>query len=248
MAVVSLPVRDVLVERLDRRFYPGIRGNWDDTLLFEQVRRYSPRPQRVLDLGAGAGIVRQMDLRALGADVHGLDPDARISSNPLLDRACIGNGEALPYRDASFDAVVADNVMEHLADPEAVLREVRRVLRPAGLFHFKTPNRAHYVSLLARFTPYSVHQAIAAARGRRHEDTFVTWYRANSRRVVRRLAGSTGFVVEDLRLIEGRPEYCRINTALYACGIVYERLVNATDALAPLRVVLIGTLRKTRVP
>jgi ubiquinone/menaquinone biosynthesis C-methylase UbiE len=237
-------MREPLVERLDHRFYPGIRGNWDDTLLLDQVRHYSSHAERVLDLGAGAGIVRQMDLRALATSIHGVDLDRRIASNPLLHHACIGNGEALPYADASFDVVVADNLMEHLTDPEVVLREVRRVLRPRGLFHFKTPNRAHYVPMLARWTPHAVHQAIAAARGRSHEDTFVTRYRANSRRAIRRLAASTGFGVESLRLVEGRPEYCRINTALYACGIAYERLVNSTDALAALRVVLIGTLRR----
>jgi SAM-dependent methyltransferase len=42
--------------------------------------------------------------------------------------------KGLPFRDASFDVVVCEQVMEHLDDPAALVREAARVLRPGGLF------------------------------------------------------------------------------------------------------------------
>ena len=53
----------------------------------------------------------------------------------------IGVGEALPYDDATFDAVICVDVLEHVRDLEQVLVEVARVLRPGGLFLFDTINR-----------------------------------------------------------------------------------------------------------
>ena len=50
-------------------------------------------------------------------------------------------GEALPYDDARFDAVVCADVLEQVADLHKVMAEVARVLRPGGLFLFDTINR-----------------------------------------------------------------------------------------------------------
>jgi 2-polyprenyl-6-hydroxyphenyl methylase/3-demethylubiquinone-9 3-methyltransferase len=53
----------------------------------------------------------------------------------------VGVGEALPYDDSSFDAVVCVDIPEHIADLHKVLSEVARTLRPRGLFLFDTINR-----------------------------------------------------------------------------------------------------------
>ena len=53
----------------------------------------------------------------------------------------VGVGEALPYDNASFDAVVCVDVLEHVTDLQKVLQEVARCLRPGGLFLFDTINR-----------------------------------------------------------------------------------------------------------
>lgn len=50
-------------------------------------------------------------------------------------------GEALPYDDARFDAVVCADVLEQVADLHKVMAEVARALRPGGLFLFDTINR-----------------------------------------------------------------------------------------------------------
>ena len=51
-------------------------------------------------------------------------------------------------------------------------------------------------------------------------------------------------VVQDLQLVEGRPEYMRIAAPLYLLGILYERIVNSTELLSGMRILLIGTLVK----
>ena len=98
-----------------------------------------PPGQRVLDLGCGPGD----NLARLGR--YGAVP---IGVEPVLVRAREANGrapcaaavgEALPWRDGSFDAVYVSHVLHHARDLSAVLREAERVLRPGGrLFVIET--------------------------------------------------------------------------------------------------------------
>jgi len=101
----------------------------------------------VLDIGAGNGGVAFAFANCRTNRVTTLD----IVPNPQL-RECrnalhlplesvVGDGGRLPFADASFDIVLLFDVFEHLAQPEAVGREVMRVLRPGGVCLVTTPAR-----------------------------------------------------------------------------------------------------------
>ncbi len=231
-----------LVGWLDQRCYSGFDDNWDDQLFADAIRPRIGPESVILDLGAGAGIVEALNFRGVAAKACGVDPDERVLENPYLDEGRVGFGEDIPYPDDTFDVVFSDNVLEHLENPQAVFDEVARVLKPGGRFLFKTPNRRHYVPLVARVTPHWFHQFYNGLRGREPEDTFPTQYRANTLEDVRRYANAAGLRVRSLRLIEGRPEYLRINPLTYAVGAAYERLVNSVSSLEQFRVLLVGEL------
>jgi SAM-dependent methyltransferase len=229
---------------IDRNCYPNIQSNWDDEIFRDRILARIGRDSVVLDLGAGAGIVEQMNFRGLAHRVCGVDLDARVVNNPLLDEARVADAGGIPYEAGVFDVVFSDNVLEHLDAPRQVFGEIARVLKPGGLFLFKTPNRWHYVSTIARLTPHTFHQFVNKLRGRVEIDTFPTLYRANTKRDVTLLATKAGLVVANLERIEGRPEYLRMSGLTYLLGTAYERLVNATGLLAPFRVLLLGELCK----
>lgn len=231
---------------LDRGRYRAFETRWDDRLLRAAVLREIGPDKDLLDLGAGAGIVPEMNFKGHARRVCGVDPDPRVAANPNLDDGREGIGESIPYADASFDVVVSDNVLEHLDDPVSVFREVRRVLRPGGVFLAKTPNRWHYVAIGASITPHSFHRKFNEARGRASVDTFPTRYRANSRGQLARIARDAGLELVSVDFFEGRPEYLRRWGALYLLGAAYEWIVNSTRLLAPVRVVLIAKLKRPR--
>jgi ubiquinone/menaquinone biosynthesis C-methylase UbiE len=109
----------------------------------EMIRMAELRPgQQVLDIGCGTGNL----LLALGrersdVELAGLDPDARALARAArkAHRAGMaaswrpGFAQDLPYPDGSVDRVFSSLMLHHLHDKDALLAEVRRVLRPDGL-------------------------------------------------------------------------------------------------------------------
>jgi SAM-dependent methyltransferase len=95
--------------------------------------RMKDRKARILDVGCGTGA--NLLLLSQYGDAEGVD----ISEDALsfcrergLKQVKLGAAEQLPYDDASFDLVTALDVVEHLDDDVAGLKEIRRVLRPGG--------------------------------------------------------------------------------------------------------------------
>lgn len=233
-----------LVHWLDVKFYPHSLDNWDDHELKKRVLKTTDSKDFVLDLGAGVGLLPFMDFRPAADVVIGLDVNREITSNRLVDYPVLGDALLLPFSDASFDAVIANNLLEHLREPAPVFAEVARVLKPGGRFLFKTPNKRHYVPLTARLVPDSFHAALVSSRGRSRKDVFPTRYQANTSEAVRELAKGAELETVSIDLIEGRPEYCRVFWLLYIFGIMFERAVNSFASLAKYRVVILGELRK----
>jgi ubiquinone/menaquinone biosynthesis C-methylase UbiE len=98
---------------------------------------------RLLDVGCGPGSITIGFARVLTpGEVMGLDREpsaveaarALVSDRHLVNlRFEVGMAEALPFPDASFTAVFAHTLLEHVPDPSRVLREMRRVLAPGGV-------------------------------------------------------------------------------------------------------------------
>jgi 2-polyprenyl-3-methyl-5-hydroxy-6-metoxy-1,4-benzoquinol methylase len=105
-------------------------------------KRYVGGPGRkVLDLGCRDGALTQAFLA--GNEVTGVDADqeALAAAAKLgIETRWADLDQPLELGDDSFDVVVAGELLEHLRDPQALVAEIRRVLRPGGTFVASVPN------------------------------------------------------------------------------------------------------------
>ncbi len=235
-------------ERFLEKFYRSKSAWIDGTTEFHILcSERIAKGGKILEIGAGPSNKTSRFLATLG-DVVGLDIDGEVTGNDALKQAVVCTGTEYPFPDASFDAVVSNYVLEHVAAPQAHLREVYRVLKPGGCYIFRTPNLYHYVSLIARATPHWVHMGLVhrldgRVSGERH-DPYPTFHRMNSRQKIRQFAASIGFTVEELRMVEKEPSYGMVARPVFLLFMSYERIVNSTDALAGLRANIFGVLSK----
>lgn len=100
--------------------------------------------ERVLDCGCGMGFYLMAMQRLRTLRLVGLDSDAERlawAEREGVDAELLhGDAQHLPFADGSFDKVLMSEVLEHLSDDRAALREVARVLRPGGVLAMSVPN------------------------------------------------------------------------------------------------------------
>jgi demethylmenaquinone methyltransferase / 2-methoxy-6-polyprenyl-1,4-benzoquinol methylase len=106
------------------------------------VSAVDPRDgQRVLDVATGTGMVAAELLSRAGCSVVGIDQSAEMLAGARARFAAAdstrvelveGQAEALPFADASFDALTFTYLLRYVDDPAATVRELARVLRPGG--------------------------------------------------------------------------------------------------------------------
>jgi SAM-dependent methyltransferase len=152
------------------RFMPGL-PDADPRLRAEHVLRYAAacrliRGGRVLDMACGEGYGAAM-LAEVAAEVVGLDISEEAIAHATnayrhVPHLSFGTASAasLPHDEESFDAVVSFETIEHLteADQARFVKEVRRVLRPGGLFIASTPNRSNYAESRTEFNPFHLRE------------------------------------------------------------------------------------------
>ena len=134
-----------------------------------------------------------------------------IRNNPYLDSGVVYDGtDFLGIGDDHIDVAVADWVNEHIINPTKHFQEVGRVLKPGGLYIFRTVNLCHYKALAAWLTPHWAH--VPLVRWLRHSvredyDAYRTYYRANTRRWIEVLCRQAGLAPVSYDVIESRPVY-----------------------------------------
>jgi ubiquinone/menaquinone biosynthesis C-methylase UbiE len=187
-----------------------------------------PKGERLVEVGAGFGrlagqyagyrsvVLFDESAALLDAAREQLGGDARFEF-------VLGEAHQLPFGDATFDTVVCVRVMHHIVDPENVLREFARVLRPGGSLVLEFANK-HHLKAIARW-------AVRRQRWSPFSEEpyeYLPLHFDHSPRHIRRLLPAAGFALGPQRAV-----------SLFRLGVLTERL--------PLRL-LAGLERRLQSP
>jgi SAM-dependent methyltransferase len=110
---------------------------------YRDITRHFRPDAKLLDVGCGTGWLAEHFSDYIGIDGSPEAVAAALSKGRSIVQGDVD--EPLPFEDASFEGVVLKDLLEHVADPVAVVRETHRVLRPGGRVFASSPDAQRWV-------------------------------------------------------------------------------------------------------
>jgi SAM-dependent methyltransferase len=164
-------------------YYGSARG--------EVISELKPPLGRILDIGCGEGAAAAL-LRAAGASwICGIEimPTPAAIAAERYDQVIVGDAlDSLAQVSGPFDTILCYDVLEHLVDPGAVLREARQIVGPGARLHISVPNARHY-SLVRDLT---LRGTFGYTSSGHRDETHLRWF---TRRDMTELLASHGWRV-----------------------------------------------------
>jgi ubiquinone/menaquinone biosynthesis C-methylase UbiE len=163
-----------------REYFDHLSDHWDEfyetdrvrPLLKEGLRAFAVDPQEhVIDLGCGTGVLLGCLLDHLGpaGRVHAVDFSAKMiekakaKHNDRRVNFLTADARSIPVPDASIDRVICFSAWPHFPDPEPVIKELLRVLKPGGRLHIWHVDSREKINDIHKHAHQSVHHDVLEA-------------------------------------------------------------------------------------
>jgi 2-polyprenyl-3-methyl-5-hydroxy-6-metoxy-1,4-benzoquinol methylase len=218
------------LEYTGERFIPEERGKIE----LEHVHRYIfasdlVKGKTVLDIACGEGYGSDL-LAGFASNVIGVDisNEAIIHAKEKYKKANLeykqGSCDAIPLVDSSIDVVVSFETIEHHDKHEAMLSEIKRVLKPSGILIISSPEKHEHTDILGYNNPYHVKELY------RHEfDNLISRYFKNMEYYGQRVIYGSAILKED------SPSFIHITDINNATSL------KSSDLRQPLYIIAIAT-------
>lgn len=146
-------------------------GKEKNRWILEKLEQYFGRRKiKILDIACGGGfltnLLAEQNYEVSGIDISpsSIDVAREYDLTHSVDYQ-VAEANHLPYRNETFECVTCMDFLEHVEDPEAIIQEAMRVLKPGGLLFFHTFNRnllskllvIHGVEILVKHCPQNLH-------------------------------------------------------------------------------------------
>lgn len=184
---------------LQKRIIPNLKFN---QLFYEDfIRSFASETTTWLDAGCGHHILpswrlsQECELVKRVNKVVGCDIDDSIRQHRTIRNRVVCNLEYLPFKNNSFNLVTTNMVVEHLSEPASVFLEFKRILIDQGVLIIHTPNLWSGLPFISKLIPQKIkNYFISKIEGRVENDIFPTKYRANTKKKIKKLLNTQGFM------------------------------------------------------
>lgn len=233
----------------NRFFYRTTHRPHHFELYKDRVRNAAVGAERIVHLGAGSLALDQIcEMDLSGKTVFAVEPDAdALAANPSPQKI-LASGESIPLPSGAIDMIVSEYVVEHLVDPDAVLREAHRLLRPGRRFIFLTPNLLSYSGFVTHVTPQWLHrrflQRLLELGASANERPYPTAFRMNTLRAIRLRAAKAGFRIRELHTCVDHPTYTYPFPILHQLAVLWHVVLDQFELFAPFRITFVGVLER----
>jgi ubiquinone/menaquinone biosynthesis C-methylase UbiE len=169
-AIVNLRTHAAAYEKLYSRWnmkqrpygYSSAYVAWRGSMLRSAWKHYIKPTDIILDIGGGFGNqARHLPQNFNLSNYFNIDPSYSMVKHSK-GQQLIGVGEQLPFPDHYFNCVCCSEVLEHVSDKLAVIKEAYRVLKPDGHFFLSTPRTGWYESLDSSWLRYLIKAVLIA--------------------------------------------------------------------------------------
>ena len=231
--------REYLSTRI-KRFYPTFQNGGQ--IFRDLITQNKNTNAVILDAGCGDGGVltqyKNQFQKLIGVD-NNLD---LLTNNSHLDEKIHADLSSIPLPDTCIDLVISDFVLEHIQNPESVFQEIYRILKPSGVFLFRTTNVYNPVMWLSKLLPLFLHKTLREKILKKQEETHETFYRANTWSTLVHHGKKSGFSSTQL-FRAGNPEYLSFSPITVVPALLFERCFDLPKC-AWLKMYLIGHYKK----
>ena len=205
--------------------------------IFEQtILDHLDPSHTVLDIGCGRRAPNLIKLKGRAKVLIGIDLAPFEIEDPGLVLHTGSVCQMSGIEANSVDLAYSRSVMEHIEDTGTAFSEICRVLRPNGRYIFLTPNLWDYASLIAYVVPNRLHAKIVRwSEGRSEEDTFPTYYRANTYRRIKSLSERNNLSVRKFGYLGQCPSHLLFSETLFSVAASYEKFLERHSSLHCLR-------------
>ncbi|MEO6728689.1 MAG: class I SAM-dependent methyltransferase [Candidatus Dojkabacteria bacterium] len=226
--------------------YKQVNKGWNDSVSIYKsiVSKLVTSETVIMEAGCGfSNLYTEEYKRAkhvIGVDIS----DEYLRMNDLIKEKIVSDLSSIPMiKDNSVDLIISSWVFEHLENPDKVIKEFGRVLKPGGRAVFLTPNALNYVVIINKIIPHKFRLWVATKLGGKLTvEPMKTFYRANTVGTLKRMAKDAGLNADET-ILNGDPTYIAINKFFFYIGVIIETIISL-PLINKTKVHIIGVLRK----